>query len=121
MLGNIVNGLSRHTSTVSIFQLNANFKAIFFSICSLFDDELAYVDKLISEDVRNNSAWNQRFFVLKYTGFGTDVLLREINYAMNRIRFVKNNESAWNFLRGILQEGDGTMDQFPEVFLTELR
>lgn len=89
-------------------------------ICSLFDDELAYVDKLISEDVRNNSAWNQRFFVLKYTGFGTDVLLREINYAMNRIRFVKNNESAWNFLRGILQEGDGTMDQFPEVFPTEL-
>lgn len=73
------------------------------------------MDKLISEDVRNNSAWNQRFFVLKYTGFTPDVLHREINYTMNRIRYVKNNESAWNFLRGILQEGDGQMDQLPDV------
>lgn len=91
------------------------------------DDELVYVDKLISQDVRNNSAWNQRFFVLKSIGFTQDVLLREINYTMNRIRLVKNNESAWNFLRGILQEGTGTMDQFPEVglyiffYFTDLR
>ncbi|XP_037025203.1 protein farnesyltransferase/geranylgeranyltransferase type-1 subunit alpha [Bradysia coprophila] len=82
---------------------------------SLFDDELTYVDRLISEDVRNNSAWNQRFFVLKHTGFTTDVLQREINYVKMRIHFVKNNESTWNFLRGLLQQGDGTMDQFPEV------
>lgn len=87
----------------------------FLFLYSLFDDELAYVDKLISDDVRNNSAWNQRFFVLKYTGFTTDVLQREIHYVMNRIRFVKNNESTWNFLRGLLAEGDGTLDQFPEV------
>jgi len=82
---------------------------------NLFDDELVYVDRLISDDVRNNSAWNQRFFVLKHTGFTPEVLQREINYVMNRIRFVKNNESTWNFLRGLLQQGDGTMDQFPEV------
>lgn len=88
---------------------------IYLLICSLFDDELIYVDKLISDDVRNNSAWNQRFFVLKHTGFTTDVLQREIHYVMNRIRFVKNNESTWNFLRGLLLEGDGTLDQFPEV------
>lgn len=82
---------------------------------SIFDDELVYVDRLISDDVRNNSAWNQRFFVLKHTGFTPDVLQREINYVMNRIRFVKNNESTWNFLRGLLQQGDGTMDQFTVV------
>lgn len=81
----------------------------------MFDDELTYVDRLISEDVRNNSAWNQRFFVLKHTGFTTDVLQREINYVKMRIQFVKHNESTWNFLRGLLQQGDGTMDQFPDV------
>jgi len=81
----------------------------------LYDDELVYVDRLISDDVRNNSAWNQRFFVLKHTGFTQDVLQREIHYVMMRIRFVKNNESTWNFLRGLLQQGDGTMDQFTEV------
>lgn len=74
------------------------------------------MDKLIALDVRNNSAWNQRFFVLKYTGLTADgVLQREANYAMNRIRLVKNNESSWSFLRGLLQEGDGTLDQFDDV------
>lgn len=34
---------------------------------------------------------------------------------MTRIRIVKNNESSWNFLRGVLQQEDGTLDQLPEV------
>lgn len=76
---------------------------------------MQYVDRLISEDMRNNSAWNERFFVLKHTGFSADVLEREINYVMNRIRLIKNNESPWNFLRGLLQQGDGKLGQFPEV------
>ncbi|GAJ12714.1 unnamed protein product, partial [marine sediment metagenome] len=29
----------------------------------LWDGELAFVDQLIEEDVRNNSAWSHRFFV----------------------------------------------------------
>uniref|UniRef100_A0A0K8TP67 Protein farnesyltransferase/geranylgeranyltransferase type-1 subunit alpha n=1 Tax=Tabanus bromius TaxID=304241 RepID=A0A0K8TP67_TABBR len=88
----------------------------------LFDDELQYVDRLISEDLRNNSAWNQRYFVLNHFGFTTEVLQREVHYAMNRIRIVKNNESVWNFLRGLLKQGEKTLDQFPEVveFVEEL-
>lgn len=35
---------------------------------------------------------------------------------MNRIRIVKNNESSWNYLKGILRKSDsGLLDQFPEV------
>lgn len=74
-----------------------------------------YVDGLIADDVRNNSAWNQRFFVLKHAGFTPDVLQRELTYVMNRIRFIKNNESSWNFLRGLLQQDKDTLDQYPEV------
>lgn len=74
------------------------------------------MDRLIAEDIRNNSAWNQRFFVLKHYGFTPDVIQGEIIYAINRIRVVKNNESAWNYLIGILkQSGDGFLDQFPIV------
>ncbi len=44
--------------------------------------ELAYVDELLEDDVRNNSAWNHRFFVAFESGSekGTeeDVLLREV-------------------------------------------
>lgn len=73
------------------------------------------MDRLIAADVRNNSAWNQRFFVLSHTGFTPDVLQYEVNYVINRIRIVKNNESTWNFLRGLLLHDGGRIDQFPEV------
>lgn len=69
----------------------------------LFDKELEYVDELIAEDVRNNSAWNQRYFVINnHNGWPDLIVQREVCYAINKIKFVKNNESAWNYLRGVL-------------------
>jgi protein farnesyltransferase/geranylgeranyltransferase type-1 subunit alpha len=45
----------------------------------LWDNELDYVTRLITEDVRNNSAWNQRYFVIANTTTFTDeVIAREI-------------------------------------------
>lgn len=83
---------------------------------NLYDDELSFIDRLIAEDIRNNSAWNQRFFVYKHFGFTTEIIQLELQYAMNRIRIVKNNESAWNYLRGVLKQSDtGLLNQFPEV------
>lgn len=76
---------------------------------------MAYIDKLLSADVRNNSAWNQRFFVLKHLGLTRETVQREIHYAMNRIRLIKNNESSWNFLKGLLEYGDFCISQFPDV------
>lgn len=35
------------------------------SAFDLFEGELAFVDRLLTEDVRNNSAWNHRMFVLR--------------------------------------------------------
>lgn len=72
-------------------------------LCRLFDEELDYVEKLIDEDLRNNSAWNQRYFVLaNTTGFTDDVIEREVTFAVSKIKIAKNNESSWNFLRGVL-------------------
>lgn len=82
---------------------------------NLWDEELFFTDKLISQDIRNNSAWNQRFFVLQHTGFTEDVIDRELHYVMNRIKIIKNNESSWNYLRGILQRNDGSLVQYPDV------
>lgn len=86
-----------------------------FHFLSLFDNELIFVDRLIAADLRNNSAWNQRYFVLNHTGFTPEVIQYELNYVMNRIRLVKNNESTWNFLRGLLQHGTAKLDQYSEV------
>lgn len=42
--------------------------------------EVEYVDKLLDQDVRNNSAWNHRFFVIFGRGVEVpkDVIDREI-------------------------------------------
>lgn len=67
----------------------------------LFDNELEYVDKLLQEDIRNNSAWNQRYFVINNTTcFTPETLSREIEYTLDKIKIVIDNESAWNYLRG---------------------
>ncbi|KAG7190442.1 hypothetical protein KM043_006546 [Ampulex compressa] len=75
---------------------------------NLYDKELEYVEQLLHEDVRNNSAWNQRYFVINNTTkFEQEVIDREIDFALGKIDLVKGNESAWNYLRGILLQDDG--------------
>lgn len=84
---------------------------------------MIYVDKLIASDVRNNSAWNQRFFVLQHTAvehntpprLSPESMCGEIKYVTNRIQIVNDNESSWNYLRGILQLSDGCLYKHPEV------
>lgn len=66
----------------------------------LFQEELAFIERLLLDDIRNNSAWNQRFFVISRTeGWGREVVAREVAFAMEKIQLVKRNESAWNYLR----------------------
>ncbi|KAK0546204.1 CAAX geranylgeranyltransferase alpha subunit, partial [Tilletia horrida] len=79
----------------------------------LWSGELAYTDQLLEEDVRNNSAWNHRFFVLFASGRAkaceadsdsTDEagwVRREIGFTKAKIAMTPNNASAWNYLRGI--------------------
>ncbi|GFR87323.1 protein farnesyltransferase/ geranylgeranyltransferase type-1 subunit alpha [Elysia marginata] len=72
---------------------------------SLWDKELAYVEKLLKEDFRNNSAWNQRHFIINNTtGFTPEVVAKEMKFTQDYIRKAPNNESAWNYLKGVLSE-----------------
>ncbi|KAK6103204.1 Protein prenyltransferase alpha subunit repeat family protein [Brugia pahangi] len=66
--------------------------------------ELDYSAGLLIEDMRNNSAWNYRYFILQGLDTLKDptVLNREILMTQSMIRKIPNNESAWNFLSGIL-------------------
>ena len=70
-------------------------------LCRLFDNELEYVNRLLEDDIRNNSAWNQRYFVINNTtGFTEEVVERELSFTLDKIKIVISNESAWNYLRG---------------------
>ncbi|GIY16307.1 hypothetical protein CEXT_608571 [Caerostris extrusa] len=80
---------------------------------NLWDDELDFVNELLTDDIRNNSAWNQRFFVINTVGISDEVLDREIKYTLDCIQKAPNNESPWNYLRGILR--DRGLSKIPEV------
>ncbi|KAG8857107.1 CAAX geranylgeranyltransferase alpha subunit [Serendipita sp. 411] len=85
-------------------------------LLTYFDDdelwryELPFVDLLLKEDVRNNSAWHHRFFVVFDSGVrdGDEdramVIRRELSYSKQKIALAPNNLSAWNYLRGVLNK-----------------
>lgn len=89
---------------------------------SIWDEELPYIESLLEEDVRNNSVWNHRWFVVfsRYadptTGTGADaaaikaepeIVERELEFAKEKIRLAPQNQSPWNYLRGVVRKREG--------------
>lgn len=66
------------------------------------EKEMEFVDNLISQDLRNNSAWNQRYFVINNLDYNSDMIEKELKYTFDKITTLSKNESAWNYLRGWL-------------------
>ncbi|KAJ3219114.1 hypothetical protein HK099_004808 [Clydaea vesicula] len=73
---------------------------------NLFKLELEETEGFILDDIRNNSAWNQRYFVFKMReeGFQNETdFENEINYCISKIKLAPRNESPWNYIRGIIK------------------
>jgi len=89
---------------------------------NFWSEELPFVEKLLREDIRNNSAWNHRFFIMKNTRWPFDDTLRkaEVKFALDAIQTVPHNEASLNYLGAFLGSGDGRIpwDSFPEVEAT---
>ncbi|KAL2125914.1 hypothetical protein VTI74DRAFT_2269 [Chaetomium olivicolor] len=101
-------------------------------------DELASIEAMIDDDVRNNSAWSHRFFlVFSNPAHSTSgaaaterdprvpdaIIDREVEYAQDKIRLAPQNQSGWNYLRGVLVKGGrklGTVEEFASGFVTGL-
>lgn len=102
------------------------------------ESEIAAADELIEEDVRNNSAWSHRFFIVfsdpKHTTAGSlstepdpkvpaDIIDREVQYAQTKILLAPQNQSPWNYLRGVLVKGGravSSVEAFVDQFVQEL-
>ncbi|KAI0918370.1 hypothetical protein AcV5_002375 [Taiwanofungus camphoratus] len=75
----------------------------------LWKGERGWAEELLERDVRNNSAWHHRFFVVWGSGVRKDdenrhaVLRRELTFTKEKIALAPNNPSAWNYLRGVLE------------------
>ena len=68
----------------------------------MFDGELEFTERLLEDDVRNNSVWNHRFFVLSSTKeqFSNVLADREIDFVITKLQIALYNESVWNYARG---------------------
>jgi len=79
-----------------------------FNDDALWRGELPLVERMLDGDLRNNSAWHHRFFVVFQSGIreGDEdrdaVVRRELTFVKTKIAIAPNNASAWNYLRGIL-------------------
>ncbi|KAG7288882.1 hypothetical protein NEMBOFW57_005242 [Staphylotrichum longicolle] len=101
-------------------------------------EELRAIEAMIDDDVRNNSAWSHRFFlVFSNPAHATPgvaateadpkvpaaVVDREVEYAQQKIRLAPQNQSGWNYLRGVLVKGGrklGTVEEFASGFVKGL-
>lgn len=80
----------------------------------LWDDgEVEAVEELLKQDVRNNSAWNHRWYVVfgRPEGekrFGDKGIVDgEMRFAMEKVRLAPQNQSPWNYIRGLQREAKG--------------
>jgi protein farnesyltransferase/geranylgeranyltransferase type-1 subunit alpha len=82
----------------------------YFDDDELWQFEMPFVNLMLDQDIRNNSAWHHRFFVAFDSGVRTGdedreaVLRKELSYTKEKISTVPNNLSSWNYLRGILDK-----------------
>lgn len=101
-------------------------------------EELRAIEAMIDDDVRNNSAWSHRFFLVfsnpEHATSGVAateadpkvpaaVVDREVEYAQQKIRLAPQNQSGWNYLRGVLVKGGrklGTVEEFASGFVKGL-
>jgi len=81
---------------------------VYFNDDELWKGELDFVERMLTDDIRNNSAWHHRFFTVFQSGTRQgdedrdEVLRRELAYVKDAISQAPNNASAWNYLRGVL-------------------
>lgn len=63
--------------------------------------EMEYINGLLMDDVRNNSAWNQRYFIfMNLNDFSQESIIKEMSETWNFIKFALTNESPFSYLRG---------------------
>ena len=81
----------------------------------LFENELEFVDLCLNRDVRNNSAWNQRWFYYSKTGrdYPDSVVRQEINFCFSKLQSALKNQAAWAYLEGWMH--NRKYKDYPEI------
>lgn len=76
--------------------------------------EMVYTEKLFSEDIYNNSAWNHRFFLIKsvkdFEERKDQILLEEFEKILTYLtESNQDNECFWNYLAALVNESPSAL------------
>lgn len=116
-----------------------SYRSFLVGLLGMWDaDELASVDRMIADDVRNNSAWSHRFYVVfsdpahstpgcaateRDPKIPDDLVDREVRYAQDKTYLAPQNQSPWNYLKGVLVKGGrklATVEPFVLEFVRDI-
>lgn len=95
----------------------------YFNEDELWQGELDFVDQMLNLDIRNNSAWHHRFFVVFENSIRVGeanrerILKRELIFVKQNISLAPNNPSAWNYLRGVLERSGRPFSEVKDFVL----
>lgn len=72
----------------------------------LWGEELTFIEHLLKDDVFNNSAWTQRYFVLQNApegllGTREEFYDREVDFAVVKVNVAPHNQAAWGYLKAL--------------------
>lgn len=92
--------------------LYCHFSALGRITPAMWDKELAWCEKMLKDDARNNSAWGWRWFLrmaprpqdsASAAPPTSERIEEELSFALSQIHDIPHNASAWNYLRGVLR------------------
>ncbi|KAI3979898.1 hypothetical protein MKX01_042552 [Papaver californicum] len=89
-----------------------------------WEDELNYWHQLLEDDIFNNSAWNQRYFVVtRSPALGGLQAMRasEMKYTVEAILTNPENESPWRYLGGLYKGDNQSLICDPQVSMVCLK
>ncbi|RZC47575.1 hypothetical protein C5167_040520 [Papaver somniferum] len=89
-----------------------------------WEGELDYCHQLLEDDIFNNSAWNQRYFVVTRSPVlgGLEAMrASEVKYAVEAILTNPENESPWRYLRGLYKGDNQSLICDPQVSVVCLK
>lgn len=89
------------------------------------EGEREYIEQMLMNDIKNNSVWNYRFFLVNYLKSDTEdnktFVNKEIDYAIEKIIQCKANESSYSYIRGMLTKFKYKYNDFPQIKQTLLK
>ena len=79
--------------------------------------------KLIDQDCRNNSAWNQLYFcvnhrVMEDLDAADDIVAKQVEYTIEQLMLESDNECPFNYIRGLLQLSQKSIADYPNLMRT---